>query len=199
MAGEHGDITELLRRWHDGDAAAFSALMPLVFDELHALAEQRLRGERADHTLRPTELVNEAYLNLLGQHACDWRSRQQFMAIAGKAMRRILVDHARRRNAIKRPPPAQRLELAEDPEGAAPDVDVLALDVALAQLERLDARQAQIVELKFFGGFGLEEIADKLAVSRATVAREWRLARGFLFRAMQGPGSDAGADGKQRR
>jgi RNA polymerase sigma factor (TIGR02999 family) len=156
-----------------------------VYAELRALAKGYLRSERADHTLQPTALVNEAFVKLIGQERTDWETRSQFIAIAAQAMRRILVDHARRRLADKRPDPKLRadLELA----AGVPDrpEELVALDDALEDLARLDPRQARVVELKFFGGLELDEVARALDISTATVTREWRLARAWLWQALQ--------------
>ena len=180
-----GEVTVLLRRWRAGDAGALEKLTPLVYQELRALARGYLRSERADHTLQPTALVNEAFLKLIGQDRVDWETRSQFIGLAAQAMRRILVDHARRRLADKRPDPKQRLDL-EHAEGV-PDrpEELVALDTALEDLARLDPRQAQVVELKYFGGLELEEVASALGISTATVTREWRLARAWLWKALQ--------------
>lgn len=176
-------LTELLTAAQRGDASAQEAATRLVYGELHRLASGYLRGEREDHTLQPTALVNEAYLRLLGQNA-PWQNRTQFFAIAASTMRRILVDHARRVSAGRRD---RRLVIPlEDP--AAGDVaapfdpvhDVLGVHEALAHLERLDQRQAQIVELKFFVGLTIDEIAGLLSISPATVTREWAMARAWL-------------------
>jgi RNA polymerase sigma factor (TIGR02999 family) len=183
--GPAGEVTELLKRWRAGDAAALERLAPLVYRELQGLARHYLRHERDDHTLRTTALVNEAFIRLLGQEHVDWQTRSQFVGLAAQAMRRILVDHARRRLADKRPDPRQRvdLECAEHvPERAD---ELVALDEALVALAQLDPRQAKVVELKFFGGLEIEEIARALDVSTATVTREWRLARGWLWQQLR--------------
>jgi RNA polymerase sigma factor (TIGR02999 family) len=162
--------------------------MPLVYGELRRLAASYLRSERPDHTLQPTALVHEAYLRLVDQ-ATDWRNRAHFFGIAAQMMRRILVDHARRRQASKRDP--ERLRVAASAaEAASSDnaPDLLALDAALEALERLDARQAKIVELRFFAGLSVEETAEVANVSTATVKREWRTARAWLRREIEGSG-----------
>jgi RNA polymerase sigma factor (TIGR02999 family) len=180
-----GEVTVLLKRWRAGDAAALDQLTPLVYQELRALARGYLRSERSDHTLQPTALVNEAFIRLIGQDSVDWETRSQFIGIAAQAMRRILVDHARRRLADKRPDPKLRadFELAEGvPERAE---ELVALDEALGDLAKLDPRQAQVVELKYFGGLELDEVAKALHISTATVTREWRLARAWLWQALR--------------
>jgi len=181
---EGGGVTRLLLEWGAGDRAALDRLVPLVFDELRRLAQSYLRRERADHTLQPTALVNEAYLRLVDQQGLRWQSRAHFFGIAANLMRQILVDHARRRAAEKRGgADLQRLSLtqAERVVGRA-DVDVLALNEALDRLAEFDPQQARIVELKFFAGLTIEETAEVLGVSHATVERDWKLARAWLKR-----------------
>jgi RNA polymerase sigma factor (TIGR02999 family) len=176
-----GGVTQLLKAWNEGDQSALEKLMPLVLDELRRLAGNYLRRERANHTLQPTALVNEAYLRLVDQKA-RWQNRAQFFGVAAQLMRRILVDHARVRQAQKRGgSDQQRLSLA-DVEGASdkPDVDLLALHEALNELAELDPQQARIVELKFFGGLSIEETAEVLNVGHATVERDWKMARAWL-------------------
>lgn len=180
-----GEVTTLLQRWRGGDAEAFAELAPLVYRELQSRARHYLKNERSDHTLQTTALVNEAFIRLIGQEDADWQTRSQFVAIAAQAMRRILVDHARKRLADKRPDPAQRVDLAAAECVPLRADELVALDVALVDLARLDPRQAQVVELKFFGGLDLEEIAAALGISSTTVTRDWRLARGWLWQAMQ--------------
>lgn len=175
----------MLRRWGDGDAAALDELVPLLYDELRSIARGYLRRESDAHTLGATALVNEAFLRLVGQERVDWRERSQFLGLAAQAMRRVLVDHARRRDAEKRLDPRQRVAFEHAEWEPARGVDVIALDEALADLARLDPRQAQVVELKFFGGLELEEVAEVMQVSTATVSRDWRMARSWLWRALQ--------------
>lgn len=178
------DITGLLRRWNQGDRDALEPLLPLVYEELRRLAAGYLRHERPDHTLQPTALVHEAYLRLVGQDQVVWQNRSHFFGIAAQMMRRVLVDHARRRHAAKRGAAAIRVELsAEDLEaGLDRDPEILALDAALDELAALDARQARVVELRFFGGLTVEETAEVVGISTATVKREWRTARAWLRR-----------------
>lgn len=174
------DITALLRAWKT-DSKANEQLMALVFEELRSIARRQLRGERSNHTLQPTAVVHEAYLKLVGQHL-EWKSRSHFFGVAAQLMRRILVDHARARNAEKREAPQWLVE----PVAEGPNVDVVALDTALEQLAELDATQAKVVELKYFGGLTNEEAAEALDVSPATVKRAWQAARAFLFRKLEG-------------
>lgn len=184
---EAADLTSLLRAAQSGDADARDAAARAVYGTLHDLAERYLRGERGDHTLQPTALVHEAYLRLLGQDA-PWRNRSQFFGIAAQMMRRILVDHARRSTADRRDRARQvPLEAIGDGTGpAAADPvataaqDVLGVHEALAMLERVDERAARVVELKFFVGLSIEEIAEVLGISHATVSREWATARAWL-------------------
>jgi len=175
-------ITQLLIDWGNGDQAALEKLMPLVYGELRRLATNYLYRERAGHTLQPTALVNEAYLKLVGQRNAKWQNRAQFFAISAQAMRRILVDHARRHTAEKRGgSEQQRLSItsAEDLI-SQPAVDLLALNEALDELEKMDPQQSRIVELKFFGGLSITETAEVLGVGHATVEREWKSARAWL-------------------
>jgi RNA polymerase sigma factor (TIGR02999 family) len=180
-----GEITSLLQRWSGGDRAALERLTPLVYAELHQLARRAMRDEPSDLTLQTTALVNEAYIRLVGQQRVQWQTRAQFAAVAAQAMRRILVDEARRRHAAKRPDPAQRQELADSIELPTRDADLIALEDALERLAQLDARQARVVELKFFGGLELDEIARVLEIGSATVTRDWRMARGWLHQALR--------------
>jgi RNA polymerase sigma factor (TIGR02999 family) len=177
------DVTALLRRWNEGDKQALESLLPLVYAELRAVAANCLRSERSDHTLQPTALVHEAYLRLIGQDRVAWQNRAHFFAIAAQMMRRILVDHARRRRAAKRDAVTFRITLSGlSEEPADLDPEILALDEALKGLEALDPRQARIVELRFFGGLTVEETAEVAGLGTATVKREWRTARAWLRR-----------------
>jgi len=180
-------VTQLLLDWHNGDKEALDRVLPLVYGELRRLAAGYLSREGVGHTLQPTALVHEAYLRLVDQRQVDWRNRAQFLGIAASMMRRILVNHARDRVAAKRGGDAERvsLSLVETPSGGA-DVDLIALEDALGRLAALDARKAQVVELKFFGGLTVEEIAEVLQVSGATVEREWSFARAWLYDAIEG-------------
>jgi RNA polymerase sigma factor (TIGR02999 family) len=179
------DVTRLLQRWSGGDEAARDRLMPLIYDELRALAARQLSGERRDHTLQVTGLVNEAYLRLAGQDHARWADRRQFLLIAATMMRRVLVDHARRKAAGKRPPSEERLSIddVELPvEAGDTDLRLLALDEALTRLAEFDARQAQVVQLRYFAGLDIDEAARVLDLSVSTVTREWRMARAWLQR-----------------
>ena len=185
------EVTALLRDWSGGDRDALERLMPLVYQELRRLAASYLRVERPDHTLQPTALVHEAYLRLVDQRGVSWQNRAHFFGIAAQMMRRILVDHARRRQAAKRDATALRVQAmsAEGEEASVRDPELLALDQALCGLESLDARQARIVELRFFGGLNVEETAEVAGVSSATVKREWRTARAWLAREIRPAGA----------
>jgi RNA polymerase sigma factor (TIGR02999 family) len=180
------DPTRLLEKAADGDDKAVSRLMPLVYDELRRLAASYIRRERPGQTLQATALVNEAYIRLISERAHNFQNRTHFLAIAALSMRQILVQRARRRNAAKRGGDPERITLDEQllpGGGRGPgDVDVLALDAALERLAALDERQAKVVELRYFGGLTVEETADALGISPATVKRHWTLARAWLRR-----------------
>lgn len=188
--GPRSDVTQLLQRSRCGDREALDLLMPLVYHELHRMATRYMTGERAGHTLQSTALVHEAYVRLVDQRVADWQNRAQFFGLAAQAMRRILVDHARRRGRAKRGSAEPRVELGVIDPAAPPDAidreDAVALDVALTRLEAIDPGQARIVELRFFGGLGVEETAEILSVSPSTVKREWTLARAWLRRELEG-------------
>jgi RNA polymerase sigma factor (TIGR02999 family) len=176
-------VTELLVDWAEGDKAALDRLMPAVYDELRRLAERHLAQERPDHTLQATALVHEAYVKLVDQRSVRWQNRAHFFAIAAQLMRRILVDHARRRDALKRGNGGRKLSLEDViDETPAPAVDILALDRILGTLATLDVQQERVVELRFFGGLTVEESAEVLGVSPTTVKREWRVAKAWLYR-----------------
>jgi RNA polymerase sigma factor (TIGR02999 family) len=177
------EITQLLIEWSKGEETALDQLMPLVYDELRQLARSYLRRERPDHTLQATALVHEAYLRLIDQHSVTWQNRAHFFGIASQMMRRILVNHAVSREAAKRGGFVQKLSLDEAVGWADErEVDLIALDEALNELERLDPRQGRIVELRFFGGLSIEATAEVLNISPATVKREWATARLWLRR-----------------
>jgi RNA polymerase sigma factor (TIGR02999 family) len=192
-----GDITQLLLRWRGGDRSALDSLLPLVYQELRAMALRHLRQERSGHTLQRTALVHEAFFKLVDQRDVDWQSRAQFFGIASQAMRRILVDHARRKTAKKRGARAAHVDIdqlvsAEDNDAASvggvdleAHVDFDAIDAALIKLESVDADQGRLVELRFFGGLSIDETAQVVGVSSATVKREWALARAFLQRELE--------------
>lgn len=187
------DITRLLREWRGGNPEALQRLLPLVYGELHTLASRYLSHERRDHTLQTTALVNEAYVKLAGQREVEWQNRAHFFGIAAQIMRRILVDHARRDRRKKRGGGATHIPLdGMDPPSAAPPVDVAdayTLDRALSRLEALDPQQGRVVELRFFGGMTIEETAEVLGLSSATVKREWSVARAWLYRELAGESS----------
>jgi RNA polymerase sigma factor (TIGR02999 family) len=186
-------ITALLHRWQEGDGDAAERLLPLVYAELRRIAGRYLARERVGHTLQSTALVHEAYLRLVDQRRVDWQGRAHFFGLAARIMRRILVDHARRGRRLKRGSGARNigLEGLEVAAGAAADpVDALTLDRALHELEELDERQARIVELRFYGGLTVEETAEVLQLSPATVKREWAMARAWLFRRLRAPAGD---------
>lgn len=184
--GRRTDITAILNEASAGDESAVNRLMPLVYDELRALAQSYLRSERPDHTLQATALVHEAYVRLVKQEEVQWRNRAHFFAVAAQAIRRILVDHARGHQRAKRGGDRQRLLLDENVAAAAErDLDLVALDEALQALSQLHPRQAQIVELRFFGGLSLEEAAEYLKVSPRTVEGDWAMARAWLHRKLR--------------
>jgi RNA polymerase sigma factor (TIGR02999 family) len=191
--GSTADVTGLLLAWNEGDLAARSRLMEVVYVELKQLAKAYLRRERADQSVSTTALVHEAYLKLVDQRRVEWRNRSHFFGIAAQAMRRILVDRARARVAAKRGGRGLRLVTDDGwaPQQPAPDVDVLALDEALSRLEALDPRWGRLVELRFFGGLTVDETAVVLDVSAGTVKRDWGLARAWLYRELRG-GAPAG-------
>ena len=177
------EITALLHAHAAGDAAALEQLLPRVYGELRRIARNRLRRERAAHTLAATELVHEAFLELVPIERVDWRGRAHFFAIASRAMRNVLIDHAVRRRAAKRGGGAPVLSLGEaDGATEQPLDELIALSDALNRLERLEPRQAQVVECRFFGGLSLEETAAALKISAATVSRDWTFARAWLHR-----------------
>jgi RNA polymerase sigma factor (TIGR02999 family) len=184
------EVSELLRAWSRGETAAHDQLLPLVYAELRKRAAVLFCRERANHTLQPTALVHETYLRLAGQQRTTWQNRAHFFGIAAQMMRRILVDHARERQAIKRPAGTLKVELSERTAGSVLPIDceVLLLDRALDELSALDSQQARIVELRYFTGLSESEVASALGVSRSTVTREWQAARAWLYRRLtQGP------------
>jgi RNA polymerase sigma-70 factor (ECF subfamily) len=181
-----GTATELLIAWSAGDESARDRMLPLVYDELRRLAASYLRRERPGHTLQPTALVHEAYVRLIDQRQVDWSNRAQFIGLAAVMMRRILVNHARDRMAAKRGAGAEHVPLTVVGELGSPEVDLLDLHEALDRLAQLDERKSQIVDLRFFGGLTMDEIAETLHVSRATVEREWKFARAWLYSAVSG-------------
>jgi RNA polymerase sigma factor (TIGR02999 family) len=183
MIDSSRDVTGLLRAWCDGDLAARDELVEVVHQELRRRAAARLRRERPGHVLQPTALVHEVYLRLIGDHPTSWQNRTHFLAVASEMMRHILVDHARRREMAKRSGAWTRVTLDEGIARHDPrEVDLLDLDAALSELAGFDARKSQVAELRFFGGLSLEDIARAHGVSRATVERDWRAARAWLYR-----------------
>lgn len=184
------EITELLDAWSAGDPEALDRLVPLVMSDLRRIAKAHLWRERPDHTLQTTALINELYLRVAGRQQVHWESRPQFFAGMAEIMRRILVDHARRRNALKKGSGAQLLSFDETRDTELPwgpvlheiDVDLVALDNAMKSLAAVDARQARIVELRYFGGLTIDETARTLEISPTSVKREWRTARLWLLR-----------------
>ena len=187
MAAEEIDVTEMLKKWSDGDQSVESELIPAIYNELHKRAKQYLARERSGITLQATALVNEAYLRLIKQDQVRWQNRAHFLAVAAQMMRRILVDHARNRQANKRGGVVFRLSLdeAKDIPNDQSAAQVIALDDALATLATLDERQCKIVELRFFGGLSVEETAEVLNISAITVHHEWKLAKMWLFCQLQ--------------
>jgi len=176
------DVTALLQAWSGGEPGALDRLLPAVYRDLRRLAASRLRREQRGHTLQPTALVHEAVLRLMGQERLSFESRAHFLAVCAGLMRRVLIDHARRRRRIKRGGTLCRVDLAEDvgADGGR-DVDLIALDRALDELSGLDAGQARLVEMRFFAGLSTEETAEVLGVSARTVKRDWRSARAWLL------------------
>ncbi len=180
------NITQMLKQATGGDDSAVRCLMPLVYDELRALAQSYLRQERSDHTLQATALVHEAYVRLIRQEDVEWRNRAHFFAVAAQAIRRILVDHARGHGRLKRGGGFERVRLDDDVAvSEETDLDLVALDELLEKLAGLHERQACIVELRFFGGLTLKEVADYLGVSARTVDGDWSMARAWLRRELR--------------
>ncbi|HEV8240742.1 MAG TPA: sigma-70 family RNA polymerase sigma factor [Thermoanaerobaculia bacterium] len=192
-----GEVTAALLAWSGGDREALGRVLPQIYDELRSIAAQHLRKERAGHTLQATALVNEAFLRLSGRERVHVEARVQFFAVAAQAMRRVLVDHARRRQADKRggrETPVPLTEVAEAQLADSPQVDLIAVDDALQRLAALDERQARVVELKFFAGLEVDEIAAALDISPSTVQREWRMARAWLRHQLASGGEATKAD-----
>ena len=184
MSSSPKNVTQLLADWQSGDQVALEQLMPLVYSELHRLADVYLRRERQGHTLQATALINEAYLRIIDQREVTWQNRAHFIGVAAQMMRRILVDHARSHLYAKRGGGAQKLTLDEAlslPQQER-DLELVALDEALQKLEQIDPQQSRIIELRFFGGLTIEETAEVLGVSPATVKREWNWAKAWLYR-----------------
>jgi RNA polymerase sigma factor (TIGR02999 family) len=185
IAPSEGDITELLNQVREGQEGAAERLASRVFDELHRIAVNAMRREDTGHTLQPTELVDEAFLRLIGHRSLTWQNRSHFYALAATTIRRILVDHARARDRIKRDH-GLRATFDEAIGEAGPDsLDLIALDDALERLGAASTRQARVVELRFFGGLEVEEVAEVMGVSPATVKRDWNFARAFLLQSLE--------------
>jgi len=177
------EVTLLLKAWTGGDEEALEKLTPLVYRQLHEIAQRYMAGERSGHTLQTTALVNEAYLRLVDCGKVNWQDRAHFFAVSAQLMRRILIDFARSRGYLKRGGAVAHISLDEAPSVCnEPDVNLVALDDALKALSAIDERKSKIVELKFFGGLSVEETAEVLGISSDTVIRDWRLAKTWLFR-----------------
>lgn len=179
---QSSDLEALVKRCTERGEPSLASMLPLVYDELRAMASRQLSAQRADHTLQPTALINEAYLRLAGQDYESWRDRREFVLVAATVMRRVLVDYARKRNADKRPQAHHQVTLEEPESGEPLGAELIAIDEVLEQLGDIDPRQARIVELRYFAGLSMEETSETLDVSRSTVAREWRMARAWLKR-----------------
>ncbi|HVP48950.1 MAG TPA: sigma-70 family RNA polymerase sigma factor [Bryobacteraceae bacterium] len=194
MRTDQGDVSELLRAWSDGDQSALERLTPIVYDELHRLASRYMKRERSGHSLQTTALVNEAYMRLVNYKRTQWQNRAHFFAVSAQLMRRILVEYARRHN-LKRGGGVQHVSLEEAAVvGGGRAMDLVALDDAMNALARLDARKAQVVEMRFFGGLSVEETAEVLKVSPVTAMRDWSTAKAWLYREL----TDATGDGSPK-
>ena len=181
-----GDVTLLLRQLSGGEREAADKLVPLVYNELRRLAVRHLRRERRNHTLQATALVHEVYMKVASQEGAQWQNRAHFFAVASQLMRRILVDYARTQQRAKRGGGQQRVTLDElSAVTQVPSAELLAVDEALARLEKLDPRQAQVVELRYFGGLTVEEAAEALGISTKTIIREWNVAKAWLYGALK--------------
>ncbi len=180
-------VTTLLHHWRQGDAEALDRLLPILYRDLHRLAANLMQQERPSYTLQATALVHEAYARLVDLHDIEWHDRSHFIAIAARTMRRVLVDHARSQQANKRGGDIVHLTLSHAEQAATQgDVDVVALDDALTRLGEVDTQQVRVVEMRYFAGFTIDEIAGVLEVSPATVKRKWTVARAWLYRELQG-------------
>jgi RNA polymerase sigma-70 factor (ECF subfamily) len=192
MVTENGQITQLLNAMNHGDAKAADRLLPLIYGELHRLAKSYMRRERPEHTLQATALINEAYLRLV-QHGADWNNREHFIGAAAQVMRRVLVDYARSHRAQCRAGNLKKVELNEELAISPERLDeVTALDEALKRLAEENPRQAQVVELRYFGGLSVEEIAAHLGIAPRSVKRDWSLAKIWLFKELRPVKRDAG-------
>jgi RNA polymerase sigma factor (TIGR02999 family) len=187
MKSSPENVTQMLRDWSRGNQAALAELIPVIYDDLRRQAARHLRRERPGHTLQTTALINEAYLRLVDQRPIEWQNRSHFFAIAARTMRQILVDHARRQKAGKRGGAERNVTLDEAiPGPSGPTVDYVALDEALTRLEALSERQARVVEMRHFAGLSVEEVAEVLDVSPATVKNDWSAARAWLRTQLEG-------------
>jgi RNA polymerase sigma factor (TIGR02999 family) len=195
MSDDASHVTALLVRLSNGEEAVLDDLLPAVYEELRRIAHNQLRGEREDHTLRTTELVHEAYLKLVNHNAVDWQDRQHFFAVAARAMRQVLVDHARKKTAQKRGGDAPEVPIDQVTLPRETKTEqLIALDDALGRLAERDERAAKVVECRFFGGYTIEETADVLDVSRSTVKRDWRAAQAWLNRELGGTDASEGTE-----
>jgi RNA polymerase sigma factor (TIGR02999 family) len=190
MSADTENVSQLLQEWSKGEQQALEELLPLIYNELRQLAHNFLYRERPGHTLQTTALVHEAYLKLIDQRDARWQNRSHFFAIAAQAMRRILIDSARRHAAMKRGGPQEKLSLDEVPNvSIEPNLKLLALDEALNALAEIDPEQSRIVELRYFGGLTIDETAEVMKTSPATVKREWAMARAWLHQALTSNGA----------
>jgi RNA polymerase sigma factor (TIGR02999 family) len=181
------EVTRLLISWCDGDENALERLMPMIYRSLQQIAHRHLNRERGPHTLQTTALVHEAYMKIVDQKSVHWKNRSHFFAIASQAMRRILIDHARKKLADKRAGDVAPVALEEiDVAVVGKDQNLIALDEALNDLEKTDSQQSRIIELRYFGGLTVEETAEVLQISQRTVAREWAMARAWLYGRLSG-------------
>ena len=190
MAEEPATITELLRAWSEGDREALERLIPLVERQLRRMAKIFMGKERPGHTLQTTALINEAYLQLAGQDRIAWQNRTHFYSVAALCMRRVLINHARARHRVKRGEDPRAISLSSVALTVERSKELLALDAALDKLEKHSERKAKIVELRYFGGYSVAEIAEMLQISKATVHRDWRYARAWLHRELESQGEN---------
>ena len=192
-ASVSAEVTRLLRAWREGDRSALDKLTPIVYQDLRRLARRHLLAERPGHTLQPTALVNESYMRLVNYRHMEWQDRAHFLAVSSQLMRRILVEHARRRN-LKRGGRMRRVSLEQTADqGSARPKDVIALDEALNELARMDPRKEKVVELRYFGGLTVKETAEALNISVPTVMRDWSSAKAWLYRQLTRGGNDSGS------
>jgi RNA polymerase sigma-70 factor (ECF subfamily) len=196
MVSEPDNVTQLLLEWSDGNRQALEEMLPLIYDELRRLAHSFLHRERPGHTLQTTALVHEAYLKLIDQRDARWQNRAHFFAIAAQAMRRILIDSARKHVAEKRGGGGEKLALDEVVVfSLEPNTNLIALDLALTRFAEIDSQQSRIIELRYFGGLTIEETAEVMRLSPATIKREWTMARAWLHQALAGDqGAQASAE-----